>query len=283
MFKRIIRGLINRLPRAKHYPSPFWNEANCLFGLSTGRCGTTTLANLLNTHSYVRAYHEPPPGVVDPVRVRPFYEFPQNVEDIVRQFTECRQTTISDHLMKDLVYAEVNGLKFHLPVIQSLMPNAKFFFVHRHPLDFIRSGMRRGWYKSHPADVMRLRPRESDEAFDSWDSWTRFEKIAWLWHATNAFFIENLDQLDQSRYEVFAFNQLMQPSTGDWKRLFRLMSLELPIESRIEEVLTVRFNEQVGGEDFELDELDSQQIRQLENIAGHTMALLGYDCNEITS
>jgi hypothetical protein len=273
-----IKRRFRRLSERLGWPSapPRWANADAVFGLSTGRCGTTTLSKLFNLAPQVRAYHEPKPGVGNPVRSAPYYGV-KSPSQLQAEFARFRAAEIYRHVKDGLAYVEVNGLKFHAPAIAESMPNSRFFFVHRHPLEFVCSGLRRGWYESHAADATRLRPRAGDPADERWEEWSRFEKICWLWSATNDYFVSFLATVDPARYVVLPFAELVDAETGRWRELFDLARVPAPQASRAGEVLSVRHNEQTSGENLSYDALTDEQWSQLERIAGDTMQRLGYE------
>jgi len=257
-----------------------WRECRCVFGLSTGRCGTTTLEKLFNLSPEIRAYHEPPPAVSDPSRAEPFYSFPAHRELLTRAFIEFRSKTLQTHHNSSLTYVEVNGLKFHAPIISDLLPSATFFFLHRHPLAFITSGMRRGWYSNHPRDATRLVPTPSQEAFSKWQNWDRFAKICWLWNATNTYLLNCLHNVPQERYEIFRFSDLMNPDTRQWEKLFSLAGVPKPSDSQVSNVLSKRHNAQIGGMEFDPTGLTLSERELMLEIAGKMMDRLGYRLDE---
>ena len=252
-----------------------WVNAEAVFGMSTGRCGTTTLEKLFNLAPQVRAYHEPRPGVGNPIRSAPYYG-EKTLAQLQSEFARFRAREIHQHVRDGLAYVEVNGLKFHAPAIADLMPNARFFFVHRHPLEFVCSGLRRGWYESHAADATRLRPRAGDPCGEAWPQWSRFEKICWLWAATNAYFANFVETLDASRYVEIPFTELVDVHSGRWRELFQLAKAPAPPVERVAAVLGVRHNEQTSGENLAVDSLSEDQWAHLARIAGPTMTRLGY-------
>jgi hypothetical protein len=274
-------GKVNRLMRIlddwrRPFLSSEWRSALCIFGLSTGRCGTTMLSKLLSLSPKVRAFHEPYPGGNNPIRVEPFYKSRTTDEKLDRVVARYRSKTLLEHSRKGLIYVEVNGLKFHSPIIAERMSNSRFFLIHRSPIEYIQSGIRRKWYAGHPWDRTRLKPDSTDPAFERWNSWSQFEKITWLWSATNKYFIETLDRLDPNRYTVIPFADLTQVQTGAWRKLFELIDVEAPAEELAARVLSVKHNEQINGELIDFDRLSEDKLSTFHEIAGPVMKRLGY-------
>ncbi len=225
----------------------------------------------------VRATHEPAPHVTDPIRTRPFYLDNCDDAELRRRFREFRAWTLWRLKQQGLRYVELNGMKFYAPSIASMMPNAKFVFIHRHPAEFVRSGMRRGWYVDHPADGNRLKPRNDDSAAEQWANWQTFEKICWLWDATNRYFLTFLAALPTDRYRNLPFDTLMDVETNSYQELFTLINVSPPDHTTAAEVLTVKYNSQESQEFPEYDRWSEAQRTTLFSIAGKTMQELGYE------
>ena len=60
----------------------------------------------------------------------------------------------------------------------------------RHPGDFVRTGIRREYYRGNEKDDSRITPLADDEIYNSWANLSDIQKIGWLWNTTNDF-IEN--------------------------------------------------------------------------------------------
>ena len=57
------------------------------------------------------------------------------------------------------------------------LPESKFIVLVRDPRDFVRSGMRRNYYRGHPWDVGRLKPKAGTDGFAEWTALDDFDKI----------------------------------------------------------------------------------------------------------
>jgi hypothetical protein len=93
-----------------------------------------------------------------------------------------------------------NRISFFAPAIRALIPGAKFVHLHRHPGEFVRSGIRRRWYvERSDHDLGRIRPLGADPARPAWDGFTPLEKCSWLWSATNQFIEWSMTGLEPGR------------------------------------------------------------------------------------
>lgn len=78
-------------------------------------------------------------------------------------------------------------------------PGAKFIHLVRHPCDFVRSGMRRDYYKNHPWDFVRMSPQQDDPASAGWKESSQLEKCSWLWAKTNSHINRVLETIAEER------------------------------------------------------------------------------------
>lgn len=178
--------VIDNMQNFNDLPERVMRETKGLFVLSTGRCGTDFVTHLLKQSETLHVEHEAVPRLATSSRY--LYD-----NDLVNHkggraaFLAARYHLIQDAYMFDKRYVETNNrLTFFAPSIRDLMPEAKFVHIVRHPGAFVRSGMRRGYYTSdYIADYGKIRPTGNDEAFDKWDTYSRIEKVSWLWYRTN--------------------------------------------------------------------------------------------------
>lgn len=251
-----------------------WTDTPALFVLSTGRTGTETLARLLDLHHSIDAYHEPHPQLLVE-RKQARLEVYVQPEKYRRIFSESRSTPIWKSGRRGKLYAETSArLTFFAPIISQLMPNAKFVYMHRHPGDVVRSGMRRGWYVDHPADYARIEPGPQEEAYHCWRSWGAFEKICWYWDAYNRFALDFLDSMSADRVFIMPCQMLYQGT--DIGLLFDFIGLDKPDDEKIGEILSHRYNSQLESEFPKFGDWDSEMKQTLYMIAGDTMRRLGY-------
>jgi hypothetical protein len=159
-------------------PDDSWQTTACLFILSTGRTGSSTLVHLLNLSPKVAAFHEPKP-ILLPFYRSAYAEAHRNPSRYRRLFARARRRLIGRAGRNDTIYAEATLLKFFAPVVAQMLPNAKFLHIHRHPAEVVRSGMRRRWFRDNGLDRYRLVPLPDDPAYPQWDRWNAFRKVCW--------------------------------------------------------------------------------------------------------
>ena len=167
------------------------------FILSTGRCGTMTLARVLNQHPAVAAFHEPFPRLIE--MSGEAYKRPES--DLMKLIINiARSDYIKEFNRQGKLYIETaNRLTFFAHAINHVFPHAKFIHLVRNPLAVIKSGVRRGWYCGHPWDIGRIVPEVPNNNGRSWLDLSATEKVAWNWVETNSFILKFLDTIPKER------------------------------------------------------------------------------------
>lgn len=185
-----------------------------VFVLSTGRSGTKLAAALLNACSNVSAFHEPRPALQyftgDSFRNR------GDLDMLTRIFNAARMEMILETYIQDKIYVESNQcLTFYAPAIAGLFRNAKFIHIIRHPGDFVRSAIQKGWYMNDSIwESGRIKPLEETNG----GGMAQTEKLAWLWLTVNTFIDEFKTTLAPRRVMTIKMEEL----TGDVQRAFEL-------------------------------------------------------------
>lgn len=257
-----------------------WRSAKCLFVLSTGRTGSSTLIRLLNLSPKVTALHEPKPNLVREYR-RAYSGVVLHPDRYRRLFERARRRLISRVCPDGGVYAEATLLKFFAPVIAQMLPNARFLHLHRHPGEIIRSAMRRRWFQDNPLDRYRIVPEPGDPDHQRWTQWDAFSKSCWTWHAENEYFLRLAQNVGADRVLKLPFDEWTDQSTGAYERVFGFIDVDPPDRDLAQAVLGVKHNEQTSGSFPTYEQWSPAQRQTLSEIAGATMARLGYaktDC-----
>ncbi|MCP5103135.1 MAG: sulfotransferase [bacterium] len=215
-----------------------YNDYSPVFILSTGRSGSKFTARLLDQSPNVGAYHEPEPML----QYFSNYAFHhQNETEILEKMIDAaRMELILAVFIKDRIYIESNQcLSFFAPVIARLFKKAKFVHLVRHPGDFARSAVRKGWHKNDSIwESGRVRPA----ARDRWDTMDHIEKLGWLWDTTNRFIKEFMHRIEPGRTALFKMEDLFSDAAGV-KRLFQFAGAEdIPVE-KIREIQATPVNE----------------------------------------
>lgn len=152
-----------------------------VFVLSTGRCGTMLLTELLKTSKDLAPVHEPFPELSYHSALA--FEEPQENKNLKTAIDTARYEGIRNAYLLGKRYVETNNrITFFAYYLAELYPQAKFVHLVRHPKGFIKSGVARDWYSGKTLyDEGRIKDEELFKDFN------QQQKIAWLWAQTNQF------------------------------------------------------------------------------------------------
>jgi len=242
--------------------------------LTTGRTGTDTLMHLLNLSDDIDAYHEPPPELL-PERKRARSAVYAEKDEFKRIFVRARGASLTRTKARGKIYAETSArLTFFAPVIAELLPNARFLFVHRHPGEVVRSGVRRKWFAGHPNDYVRIEPVPGERHYEDWQRWGAFEKNCWSWDAYNRFALDFIEDSEASRITAIRSDHLFDGSSV--QEIFGFLSVLAPPQDLVQSVLARKHNAQKSAHFPRYEDWTPEQRQVLEEIAGETMQRLGY-------
>ena len=246
-------------------------KQKAFFVLSAGRCGTMTLAHLLNTATNARVWHHPQP---DPIK-ESLLAYWGNI-DKRKAFWKARYPIIHKTWSEGLVHGETDLLMTPFcDMLAEEIPDAKFIVLVRNPRDYVRSGMRRNYYHGHPWDFGRLRPKEETEEFEGWNKLDQFGKVCWLWRKTYEYILKITSAISKHRVFVARFEDLVR-SDSKTEELFEFLGLHGFDCNKIEQVLENKFNSQQGGHFPEPKEWSKDLSMKLWKECGKIASTLGY-------
>ncbi|MCI5166258.1 MAG: hypothetical protein D3903_09225 [Candidatus Electrothrix sp. GM3_4] len=256
-------------------------EMQPIFVLSTGRCGTKTLAALADLLPNVNSHHEPDPKLLE----ASYLYFMKLCPEIPANFWQGLLAVSRDELIrqatrKDKVYFETNNrLALLCEALAAHYPKAKFVHLVRHPYDFVRSGMRREYYNDHPWDFVRVTPLPDDPAVTTWNTRSQLEQCAWLWTATNAHIDAFLQNIPEDR-RLFMRSENIFNNVGDSVQTvlsFIANGSNLPNTAKIEKVLGMKLNLQTYGNFPKSDGWSTEEKKILLHHCGVLMKKYNYD------
>ena len=217
-------------------------EKKAFFVLSAGRCGTMTLAHLLNTATNASVWHHPQP---DPI-IESLSAYRGEI-DKRKAFWKARYPIIHKTWSEGLIHGETDHLMTPFcDLISEEIPYSKFILLVRDPRDFVRSGMRRNYYNGHPWDFGRLRPKEGTEEFEEWKKLYQFSKICWLWNETYQKINRMVNKIGEERLLVVQFEDMIS-SIEKVKEIFDNLDLKGFNEEKIRAILSHKLNKQLSG------------------------------------
>lgn len=196
-----------------------------VFVVSTGRAGSTMLAQTLGVHPDLLTYREPQPHLnVEAFRA---WEDSISTDRLHDRIEEKRSPLVEQAGWNRCTYVESSHYGAHL--IQELheLYEARFVHLHRDGRAFVRSGLERcWWYPESYGDVFhrstfggmwehevlrRLRRRGLLDVGFSWNDHrlkppngmeTRLEKISWLWQEINRTILDQLAELPADSFSM---------------------------------------------------------------------------------
>lgn len=211
-------------------------EAAPCFVLSTGRCGTQLLTEILQESRQVEAQHVPTPELTYYSSFA--YKNASGKPELVKKIVDAaRYEQIRDAWLLEKKYVETNNrITFFCYALAELFPNATFIHLVRKPEDFITSGLARNWYSGTVLhDEGRITPE--------YQELSRVEKIAWLWNETNSFIEEFKKHCPAEQVLTIRSEQLFN-SVSASSRIFDFLEIPSPAESIIRKKIEKPVNKQ---------------------------------------
>jgi len=194
-YKRKKEGTLNN-------PKNFSDIANqkSVFILSTGRCGTKWLTELLKYSKKISVEHDPVPKIY--FQSQYVYKNKFDKKAVFSSFLHARYDYLYHAYCVDKPYVETNNrITFYAESIADKLPETRFVHIIRHPYEVIRSGMRRNWYKELNSELSgHISPELGEQAYNDWPDYSREQKIAWLWKQTNEIIEKLKIKLDSDRF-----------------------------------------------------------------------------------
>ena len=213
-----------------------------VFVLSTGRCGTEYLSKILSLNEHVDIYHSPQPELI--LASKYAYENYDTDQDRIKSMVEsARLELILESYIKGRYFIETNNkITFFAYALADIFPNSKFIHLVRHPGNFVRSGIRRNWYKnSDKHDLGRIVPDDDKTDFSQFND---IQKISWLWNETNLF-IENFKETINSHERVLTLKaEDLFGNKSTVNSIYDFIGCEHPTRKKIDSVLNKKINVQ---------------------------------------
>ncbi|MFH5831720.1 sulfotransferase [Halalkalibaculum sp. DA3122] len=221
-----VRSLYDRVHR----------EAAPCFVLSTGRCGTRLLTDILQESDQLRPQHVPTPELTyySSFAYKNAREKPELVSSII---DSARYEQIRDAWVLGKKYVETNNrITFFCHALADLFPGSNFIHLVRKPEEFITSGLARNWYSGTVLhDEGRIAPEDNQVS--------QAEKIAWLWNETNGFIEAFKETCPEERVLTIRAEELFH-SVDTTFRIFDFLDINPVAESVIRNKISRPVNQQ---------------------------------------
>jgi len=245
----------------KNLPNKIFNDAEIIFVLSTGRCGTELLTKILNSSSGIQAYHNPPPELIYPSRI--VYQKNQDAfEEIKMGVFMSRYDIVEKTYLRGKKYVETNcKITFFAPQIKSLFKKAKFIHLIREPVGFVNSAIRRGYYQSESADRGHIFPKDRVMK-EKWHKMSLVEKITWNWLETNNYIESFKKTLDEEDYITIYSSDLFSKIETS-KKIINFCKGQIPNDKKLSKIIKVKYNKSRKNKKKKLLDQDKILIKKL--------------------
>lgn len=217
-----------------------------VFFLSTGRTGTQWFANLFSKAEGLKAYHAPSPDLATQnifaygLQKNDLLEKEQVNEILEHIFLAGREDYLRYSYKCMRRYLETNNhITFFAYTIAELLPQARFVHVHRHPGDFVSSGLKRSWYSQDRKGTRQITPVKG-QAKAEWSSYSDIGKITWLWKETNSYIETFKQNIPSERVFTFDFSSM---DVDSLRELIGFTETRIS-ENRIRKEMNRRLNDQ---------------------------------------
>lgn len=254
-----------------------WKRLQPVWVLSTGRTGTNTMTELFRLSPLTDAFHEPSPELFQ-------FSYDYHMDHIsrdeaLRALMYLRDEIVFRSSRDGLIYIETNNRVTYLAdLLLELFPESRFIYLYRNPYDFIRSGMRRRYYRGHMRDSTRIIPKASDPYYREWDSFSDIEKVAWYWASVNSHCIRFTEQLPDRQKMDLASERFFEMAPPLVDQLFSFIGSDEyhPPVSDVERTMGAKHNAQTEGSFSRPKDWTDEQMARVDRIIGPVARELSY-------
>jgi len=225
-------------------------DVEAYYVLSTGRCGTKTLDNLLCLSPDVASFHEPMPRLhryhaqmlheplINPdFNATPRLRHPNNIGLFNNLLLECRIDLVSVVMQMGHKYAECqHRWTPYAPHVKNVFPKTKFIYLRRDMDAFVSSAIQYRWYDMEK-ETYAPPECQDDEG----------KLLAWFWCKTNELIIRFLKTLAPDEWIFLDFDDIKYHSWEKFIDIFEFMGAESPSDIQIESALVLEYNKGKRG------------------------------------
>ncbi|MEX1019313.1 MAG: sulfotransferase [Litorilinea sp.] len=200
------------------------------FVVGTGRCGTTSVARLLDQAPNCRCVHEWNPALIR-----------EGAEHLYGKLSEAKLSQMLRATRPETVDGKIFGESNHqlglfIPVLRKVFPDARFVWVTRDGRDTVASMYARNWYAGNTFllnatawERWRLRG-DGVGAMSTWQWRTlfRFERCCWHWAYVNELIASSLNAADCPWIHI-----RLEEFSDKAEELFDFLELERPAKMEL--------------------------------------------------
>lgn len=277
------------------------------FGAGAGRCGTMTLANLINAEEGIAALHEgkfrhrETPGdqwlpFLTLQNLRTYHDPETAISTLESMRSAQVAEIIKTHNLKALGDIAYNYAPF-VAAIPRVFPDAKLIYIHRDGRDFVRSVLTDevpdptpvGWLDRKPSDKVeryislgRLRPRPTDPLNKTWSELSAISKNAWLWSETNRLILDGLEDWNPDNLLTLRFSEFFSNLETKYNVVREFLGITKAKPPQLEELMCRPINSRRRRMLPAKEEWTDQMNSDFFTYAEATMNRLGYAADGFT-
>lgn len=220
---------------------------SCFFITGTGRCGSLLLSKVLNCSNVTECHHE---RSIDTRKMKKAY-MKNKIEILRRSLERNLIPEVKRCNASGKIYGECSG---HLyPIFEELYRRyentARFVLLVRHPVNFVRSALARGFFSpGHPNALEHVVPPKDTAIGEEWQNVTSLEKCAWYWAMVNGRIYGFFLCLAPDLYRIVRIETISVEVIRNLYDFFGLNDFD-QAKPMIEELISVRHNASPGQGD----------------------------------
>lgn len=179
------------------------------FVVSSGRCGSRTIAETFGQFENCVCLHHPQPELV--IEATEYFYGTRPRDEIIKVLRATRFPSVNGK-----VYGEANlQLSLLIAVLNELYPGSQFIWLIRDGRDAVASMYYRGWYDPSAPRIPerwqrgRLQgDRTGDFSSSEWAALDRFGRCCWIWKKYNLVIESELAAVERSRWMKVRLDRL---------------------------------------------------------------------------
>ena len=234
--------------RKKYKPK---RENRTFWIVSSGRCGSKSIAYILNEAQNTHVYHEPVWTQADLNMWSPIYRQYQLKEkgslgknwlkDMKMRFLHNRGQMVWEAHEVGKIYGETSPVMFaFMPALKDLYleKGAKFIHLVRHPYYQVRSMVHFGWWSPNKDKAVGRIDAAPDEFEGYENDWSKMDvtmKNLWYWIEKQKQIIADFEDIPEDQKRIFRLEDFSVPS---FKWLYEWLNLEPHRTGRTDQILT---------------------------------------------
>ena len=222
---------------SSEYLNAFYQNYSPVFVLNTGRSGSAFMKIVFEKFETIGAHHEASPNLF--MLSNFAYHNQSENETLKKVFEAARIELLLNSSIQNKIYLESNQcLVFYVNQIKQLFPKAKFIHLTRHPGDFVRSAIMKGWHKNDSVwEKGRIQSRDTDK----WNSYSHIEKLSWVWKETHGF-IEKFKLANNQNFITVKLEELVSDNE-EFEKVLNFIGVKNNLsKNKIDELFNSKIN-----------------------------------------